>query len=136
MDAVEFFKTANRLCKNRSCRECPVCKDGVCMVMHTLRRGDNLVKSIEETISKVEQWEKGNPIKTRNTRQSEFLKMFPNAPMSYIIDHQEEKKGLYLSLENCEGGAVVVACNNSTGFAYIEEFDSVKAAIKWLRREK
>lgn len=41
-------------------------------------------------------------------------------------------EGLYLSLENCEGGAVVVACDNSTGFAYIEEFDSVKAAIKWL----
>ena len=56
--------------------------------------------------------------------------------MSYIIDHQEEKKGLYLSLENCEDGAVVVACENSTGFAYIEEFDSVKAAIKWLRREE
>lgn len=32
--------------------------------------------------------------------------------------------------------AVVVACDNSTGFVYIEEFDSVKAAIKWLRREK
>ena len=29
------------------------------------------------------------------------------------------------SLENCEGGAVVAACENSTGFAYIEEFDSV-----------
>lgn len=45
-------------------------------------------------------------------------------------------EGLYLSLENCEDGAVVVACDNSTGFAYIEEFDSVKDAIKWLRREE
>lgn len=26
--------------------------------------------------------------------------------------------------------------DNSTGDAYIEEFDSVKAAIKWLRREE
>lgn len=40
--------------------------------------GDDSVKSIEETISKVEQWAKDNPI---NTRQSEFLKMFPNAPI-------------------------------------------------------
>ncbi|MDY5605692.1 hypothetical protein [Gemmiger sp.] len=64
------------------------------------------------------------------------VKIIDKACMSYIIDHQEEKKGLYLSLENCEGGAVVVACDNSTGFAYIEEFDSVKAAIKWLRREE
>ena len=64
------------------------------------------------------------------------VKIIDRACMSYIIDHREEKKGLYLSLENCEGGAVVVACENSTGFAYIEEFDSVKAAIKWLRREE
>lgn len=83
MDAVEFFKTANRLCKNRSCRECPVCKEGVCMVMNTFRKDDNddLVKSIEETVSKVEQWAKDNPVKTR---QSEFLKMFPNAQMVNI----------------------------------------------------
>ena len=75
MDAVEFFKTVNRLCKNRSCRECPVFKDGVCMVMRMIRLDDNSVKSIEETISKVEQWAKDRPIKTR---QIEFLKMFPN----------------------------------------------------------
>lgn len=37
---------------------------------------DVSVKSIEETVSKVEQWAKGHPVKTR---QSEFLKMFPNA---------------------------------------------------------
>lgn len=59
------------------------------------------------------------------------VKIIDKACMSYIIDHR-----LYLSLENCEGGAVVVACDNSTGDAYIEEFDSVKAAIKWLRREE
>ena len=64
------------------------------------------------------------------------VKIIDKACMSCIIDHQEEKKGLYLSLENCEDGAVVVACENSTGFAYIEKFDSVKAAIKWLRREE
>lgn len=38
--------------------------------------GDDSVKSIEETISKVEQWAKDNPVKTR---QSEFLKQFPSA---------------------------------------------------------
>lgn len=34
MDAVEFFKTVNRLCKNqRCCKECPVYKNGMgCMV--------------------------------------------------------------------------------------------------------
>nr|DAU40963.1 MAG TPA: hypothetical protein [Bacteriophage sp.] len=74
MDAVEFFKTVNRLCKNqRHCAECPVCKNGVsCMV----KADDESIKSIDETVSKVEQWAKEHPVKTR---QSEFLKMFPNA---------------------------------------------------------
>lgn len=72
MDAVEFFKTVNRLCKNRTCGECPIWKNGTCMADF----GDDSVKSIEETISKVEQWAKDNPVKTR---QSEFLKQFPSA---------------------------------------------------------
>lgn len=74
MDIVEFFKTVNRLCKNqRCCAECPIHKNGMgCMI----KADDDSAKSIEETISKVEQWAKDHPVKTR---QSEFLKMFPNA---------------------------------------------------------
>ena len=74
MDIAEFFKTVNRLCKNqRHCTECPICKNGVsCMV----KADDDSIKSMEETVSKVEQWAKDHPVKTR---QSEFLKMFPNA---------------------------------------------------------
>ena len=76
MDAVEFFKTANRLCKNqRCCAECPIHKNGMgCMI----KADDDSIKSIEETVSKVEQWAKDHPVKTR---QSEFLKMFPNADL-------------------------------------------------------
>ena len=81
MDTVEFFKTANRLCKDQGCKECPACKEGVCMVMRMIRLDDNSVKSIEETISKVEQWAKDHPVKTR---QSEFLKKFPNAYLNTI----------------------------------------------------
>lgn len=87
MDAVEFFKTVNRLCENQSCRECPVCKEGVCMVMNMVRIDGGLVESIEETISKVEQWAKDHPVKTR---QSEFLKMFPNA----VIDEDDGILGI------------------------------------------
>lgn len=29
MDAVEFFKTMNRLCRNLGCEECPVFKEGL-----------------------------------------------------------------------------------------------------------
>ncbi len=71
MDAVEFFKTVNRLCKNRGCNVCPAGKEETCMVGFD----DDSIKSIEETVSKVEQWAKDHPVKTR---QSEFLKIFPN----------------------------------------------------------
>nr|DAF41967.1 MAG TPA: hypothetical protein [Caudoviricetes sp.] len=76
MDAVEFFKTVKRLCKNQGCDGCPVCKNNTCMVMLMSRIYGASDESIEETISKVEQWAKDHPVKTR---QSEFLKMFPDA---------------------------------------------------------
>lgn len=79
MDTVEFFKTANRLCKDQGCKKCPACKEGACMVMRMIRLDDNSGESIEETISKVEQWAKDHPVKTR---QSEFLKQFPNAQLN------------------------------------------------------
>ena len=72
MDAVEFFKTVNRLCRNQSCEECPVYKNDMCCMVGF---DDDSIKSIEETVSKVEQWAKEHPIKTR---QSEILKLFPN----------------------------------------------------------
>lgn len=72
MEAVEFFKTVNRLCKNQGCNICPVAKEGCCMVGFD----DDSIKIIEETVSKVEQWAKDHPVKTR---QSEFLKKFQDA---------------------------------------------------------
>ena len=72
MDAVEFFKTVYRLCKNQACEKCPIWEKGTCMVGVC----DYSVENIEKTISKVEQWAKEHPIKTR---KSEFLKIFPNA---------------------------------------------------------
>ena len=77
MDAVEFCKTVNRMCENQVCKECPVYEDERCMVWF----GDNSIRSIEKTVSKVEQWAKDHPVKTR---QSEFLKMFPNADLKII----------------------------------------------------
>lgn len=75
MDAVEFIKTVNRLCGNQGCcKECPVAKEGRCLIGFD----NESVKSVEETVSKVEQWAKDNPVKTR---QSELLKMFPRVPM-------------------------------------------------------
>lgn len=107
MDAVEFFKTVNRLCKNqRCCTECPICKNGVsCMI----KFDDDSIKSIEETVSKVEQWAKDNPVRTR---QSEFLRMFPKAEMKddylwmcpkYInYDYNPEENCHEISCSDCK----------------------------------
>lgn len=101
MDAVEFFKTANRLCKDQGCRECPACKEGICMVMRMVRLEENSVKSIEETISKVEQWAKDHPVKTR---QSEFLKRFPNAKTmgDVITICPNDIDSTYRNMEYCD----------------------------------
>lgn len=74
MDAVEFFKTVYRLCKNQACEKCPIWEKGTCMAGVC----DYSVENIEKTISKVEQWAKDHPVKTR---QSEFLKLYPNADL-------------------------------------------------------
>lgn len=78
MDAVEYVKTIHRLCESQDCyfgraTECPLLnkgdkKDGHCIA--------NISGCEEKAVQIVEQWAKDNPIKTR---QSEFLKMFPNA---------------------------------------------------------
>ena len=98
MDAVEFFKTVKRLCKNQGCDGCPVCKNNTCMVMLMARIYGASDESIEETISKVEQWAKDHPVKTR---QSEFLKMFPNAASFFRKIHDTHVKGLVSASLNC-----------------------------------
>ena len=67
MDAVEFLKALGRLCNNYLCGDnCPLidsCDD---------ESDDGYVRKVQI----VEQWAREHPVKTR---QSEFLKMFPNA---------------------------------------------------------
>lgn len=61
MDALEFLKTAKRRCENG--------KKEIYSVID-LEKID-----IEKYVKNVEEWGKNNPIKTR---QTEFIKMFPN----------------------------------------------------------
>lgn len=55
--------------------------------------------------------------------------------MSNVIDNPRIHIGLYLSLECGANSPVLVACDNSTGEAWVEEFQDVKAAVNWLRRK-
>lgn len=97
MDAVEFVKTANRLCRNRCCTKCPLYKNGACMAACS----DVSVKNIKETISILEQWAKDHPVKTR---QSEFLKMFPAAKTmgGVITICPNEIDSTYRNMEYCD----------------------------------
>nr|DAH36394.1 MAG TPA: hypothetical protein [Caudoviricetes sp.] len=72
MDAVEFLNEGTRMCNSyEACVGCPMEQtDDCCMVKMNLKH----------MISIVEQWAKEHPVKTR---QSEFLKMFPNASVGY-----------------------------------------------------
>lgn len=74
MDAVEYIKTLHRLCKSKNhCYECPLQKDGHCIVDISIVGTSEYA---EKAVQIVEQWAKEFPVKTR---QSEFLKQFPDA---------------------------------------------------------
>ena len=71
MDAVEFLKTSYRMCNTyEDCNACPV--DTYACYIH----GGNCRENPDGVVAVVEQWAQDHPFKTR---QSEFLKMFPNA---------------------------------------------------------
>lgn len=69
MDAVEFIRERNRMCKHfRGCAGCPA--DGmICSTIWGMNDTERLVQVVEE-------WAKEHPHKTR---QSEFLERWPGA---------------------------------------------------------
>ena len=90
MDAVEFLKSRSRRCNDNVC-------EGDCPLFHCCndRIDDNMVK----LVSIVEQWAKEHPVKTR---QSEFLKIFPNPAL--------DSDGV-IAIQPCE--VIVDACKDS-----------------------
>lgn len=71
MDVVKFIHERRRMCDSYNiCSECPIHSD-------TKMDCDKYLNTNPENYVKiVEKWSAGHPVKTR---QSEFLKMFPNA---------------------------------------------------------
>ena len=66
MDAIEFIRERNRMCKyfGVECENCPANKDSCCIDINL----------DEEIVPIVEKWSKENP---RKTRQSIFLEQYP-----------------------------------------------------------
>ena len=72
MDAVKYLKERKRMCEKSKCFDCPFYEKNnhagvICMSLDG--------ECPEEAVSAVEKWSEEHPVKTR---QSEFLKMFPN----------------------------------------------------------
>lgn len=75
MDAVEYLKTKRRLCKaHTECRRCPLNIEE-CGYAIGCPRGELERENVEELVRRVEKWAKEHPVETR---QSRFLKEFPN----------------------------------------------------------
>ena len=71
MDAVEYVKQRERMCDHYGhCGDCPAGNYERCASL----------KEIPNLVPIVEKWAKEHPVKTR---QSEFLKMFPDASVGY-----------------------------------------------------
>ena len=81
MDAVEYLKEKVRMCIEHRCRNCPLGKAGDEQYYSTCRACEE--EHPEEAVEVVKKWSAEHP---KKTRQSEFLKMFPNAMIreSYI----------------------------------------------------
>lgn len=96
MDAVKYVKTQYRLCRSKdSCSECPLQDKENCRCI------TDTIEYVEKAVQIVEEWAKDNPAKTR---QSEFLKMFPNAPKSgRVLDIcQKNLNTEYMPPKRCE----------------------------------
>lgn len=74
MDAVEYLKEKVRMCIEHRCGNCPLGKAGDEQYYSSCCAFEE--EHPEEAVAIVEKWETE---RSKKTRQSEFLKMFPNA---------------------------------------------------------
>lgn len=82
MEFIDFSKQLYRMCESmKLCEICRLRKKDGCLIDIPLNRvsGSFNDKQLAKIEAIVEKWAAEHPIKTR---QSEFLKMFPNAPKS------------------------------------------------------
>lgn len=76
MDAVKYLKEAARMCDSiKDCSNCPL-NDVKATIPCKTSNASLEQESPEEAVAIVEKWSAEHSVKTR---QSEFLKMFPNA---------------------------------------------------------
>ena len=104
MDAVEYVNRRRRMCDYyMNCGDCPACDYEWCSSLN----------GIPKMVPIVEQWAKEHPVKTR---QSEFLKQWSDAEISYdglpsIAPCQLDVRLIHgKSQEDCENRGVCNKC--------------------------
>lgn len=118
MDAVEYVKQRERMCGYYgSCDKCLANKVIGCAT----------IAKISQMVPIVEQWAKEHPVKTR---QSEFLKMYPNAQKSSDgvlnicpekIEHEKYKSAaLYKACIYSDTGKLCTDCRRDFWLKEIE----------------
>lgn len=115
MDTVEFLNEGTRMCNNyEACVGCPMEQtDDCCMIKMNLKQ----MRSI------VEQWVKEHPVKTR---QSEFLKQWPDAEIGgdglpYVAPCQLCSGLIHGEFqEDCENRGVCAECRHDFWLKEIE----------------
>lgn len=114
MDAVKFCEESRRMCNANKCAECPAEDGHFCKIA---LRYTNI--SSDAKVAIVEQWAKEHPVKTR---QSEFLKQWPNAIVEYEVLTICPK--VVLGRENWMGkGCGGVLCNDCRREFWLEEVE-------------
>ena len=103
MDAVKFIKEKNRMCKsNPKCSSCPVSGENN---SHNLPCDNLMNEKPAIYVRAVEKWSKKHPEKTR---QSEFLKIFPNAKLTGFGSLKICPKDVDQNIECLEGGNCLI----------------------------
>ena len=116
MDAVKYFKTKAKMCSSfESCNDCPLDEINKTSDVNCFESGRE-----EEAVAIVEKWAAEHPIKTR---QSEFLKMFPNIRRVHNTDIIDvcPRSLRELSSDDCLRYAVCLDCKKDYWFAELPE---------------
>ena len=115
MDAVEFLKKKRRMCSGGNCDRCSlqVGNNGTDYGCRTF-----VEKYPEAAVAVVEKWSAEHPAKTR---QSEFLKMFPNAKIERgVVDLCPKYTDHTFKVpEECS----VIGCNNCRKEYWLSEVE-------------
>ena len=114
MDAVEYVKQRKRMCDYYvNCGDCPAVNYEECSSLN----------GIPKMVPIVEQWAKEHPVKTR---QSEFLKQWPDAEIDYdglptVAPCQLDVKLIHgESQKDCEDRGVCDKCRHDFWLKEIE----------------